>query len=314
METGPIITIVIPVRDRQQLVTATLDSLAAQTSRPFKVIVVDNGSRDSTVMVVERWIEANAGHGLEVALVNEPRPGAARARNRGLSEVDTPWVMFFDSDDIMRPAHLARVTAGIAAHPEADIIGWDIDVHFLDGSVKTMRSHGADPMTSHLLHTSLSTQRYAAKTALVRSVGGWDDDLRGWDDLALGVRLLSARPVCRRLDSAITVDVYRQADSLTGTGFAGRHDEWETVLDRCQTMLSEAGMERYIRFIDVRRAILAADYTIEGDRRGRWLIDDVTAKAHSRHRRMALRLIYSFVTHRLRGASLLARLLLWNGR
>ncbi|MDE6262122.1 MAG: glycosyltransferase family 2 protein, partial [Muribaculaceae bacterium] len=51
------IAVVIPVRNRERLVEPTLESLAAQTRRPDRIILVDNGSTDSTLQTLRRFAE-----------------------------------------------------------------------------------------------------------------------------------------------------------------------------------------------------------------------------------------------------------------
>ena len=120
-----LITVVIPVRDRAGVVGRTLDSVAAQTLRPFSVVLVDNGSTDGTRAVLDRWQREMSAVGPDVTVISEPRPGACAARNAGLAVVRTPWVMFFDSDDVMLPGHLARAVAVALRNPAASVIGWD---------------------------------------------------------------------------------------------------------------------------------------------------------------------------------------------
>ncbi|WP_374390039.1 glycosyltransferase family 2 protein, partial [Sandaracinobacter sp.] len=54
-------TIVIPFFNEEQWLPATLESLSAQTLRPFRVVLVDNGSTDSTPALARRWAEAQQG-------------------------------------------------------------------------------------------------------------------------------------------------------------------------------------------------------------------------------------------------------------
>ncbi|MDE7388508.1 MAG: glycosyltransferase family 2 protein, partial [Muribaculaceae bacterium] len=104
-----LITVVIPVRNRARLVEATLASVAAQSMAPARIVLVDNGSTDGTEEVLRRWADKRT----DTIVVSEPIPGAAAARNRGLREVESPYVMFFDSDDIMPTRHIEEVSRGL---------------------------------------------------------------------------------------------------------------------------------------------------------------------------------------------------------
>ena len=80
----PLLTIVVPVRNRQDVVGRTLRSIAAQTLRPLKVILVDNASTDSTLQILRKWADSAADSAIDVKILSETTPGASAARNRGL--------------------------------------------------------------------------------------------------------------------------------------------------------------------------------------------------------------------------------------
>ncbi|MDE6573922.1 MAG: glycosyltransferase family 2 protein, partial [Muribaculaceae bacterium] len=92
------LSIIIPVYNRESIVLRTLESVERQTLRPLKLILVDNGSSDGTLAVLEQWRQEHAAPGFEVEVYSEPVPGACAARNKGLAVADTEFVMFFDSD------------------------------------------------------------------------------------------------------------------------------------------------------------------------------------------------------------------------
>lgn len=100
---NPLLTVVIPVYNRANLVKDTLQSLADQTLQVFDVVLVDNNSTDNSLAVLQQWADEHSSHDRRITVLSEAKRGACAARNRGASEVKTPWVMFFDSDDLMDP-------------------------------------------------------------------------------------------------------------------------------------------------------------------------------------------------------------------
>lgn len=95
------VTVVIPARNRAHVLARALESVAAQTRRPSKVIVVDDASEDATATVAR-----SAG---AVVLTNASRTGSGPSRNRAIVAADSRWVAFLDSDDVWRPGHLEAV-------------------------------------------------------------------------------------------------------------------------------------------------------------------------------------------------------------
>nr|MDE5981995.1 glycosyltransferase family 2 protein [Duncaniella sp.] len=79
------ITIVIPVFNRAHTLPRTLASVERQTMLPDEVILVDNNSADSSMEVMTAWRDKMAQGGLKVTVPSETAPGAAAARNKGLS-------------------------------------------------------------------------------------------------------------------------------------------------------------------------------------------------------------------------------------
>ncbi|WP_052466921.1 glycosyltransferase family 2 protein [Psychroserpens damuponensis] len=104
--TKPIISIIIPTFNREQLIVDTLNSITNQTYENWECLVVDDGSIDSTKAVVNAYVEKDA----RFTFVERPEgsvKGAPTCRNIGLVQSKGDYVMFFDSDDIL-PSHILK--------------------------------------------------------------------------------------------------------------------------------------------------------------------------------------------------------------
>lgn len=254
------ISVVIPVRDRREIVGRTLDSLAAQTRAPEQIILVDNGSTDGTPDVLRRFAASRPN----VMVLTEPRPGAAEARNRGLAAVTQPYVLFFDSDDTMPERHVEQICSELERLGRPEIGAFGMERVGLDGSVVSKPFRSGDAMFNQIFHSILSTQRYVVRTDLLRAAGGWIEQIPVWDDYLLGIMLLTRCPRVEELKLGAPVRIYAQEDSITGTGFSPKAGKWEAVLDRCEDVLRSRGFDSYIPYLDYRRAILAGEYRREG--------------------------------------------------
>lgn len=265
------ITVVIPVKNRAELVKRTLKSLEQQTRCPAAVVLVDNGSTDDTLETLHKWAKDKPW----VKVITELKPGAAAARNAGLELVTTPYVMFFDSDDVMPKRHIEQVCSGLIAAGKAKIAAFDMELTDMNGKVHLKRFRHGDAMRLHIFHSILSTQRCVLSTELVRSVEGWNDSLPCWNDWEFGLRLLIQEPKVEYILLDEPVKVYAQAESITGTNFSSKHGLWERALDAADLILANT---KYRKLIDYRRAILAGHYRREGHReyakgltRGLWM-------------------------------------------
>lgn len=210
----------------------------------------------------------------------------------GLREVTTPYVMFFDSDDRFAPGHMRRILATLSTTGTnaSQLYVWDVNI---PGG-----THNATPavpsLRHHLFHCSLSTQRYCCATALIRSIGGWNEDLPVWNDFELGVRLLLASPSVHKIEGEPLVDIIPVADSITGTRLSHRAAERALALDAIEDALTAAGKRELIRYVNVRRMILSALCRCDGVNTdvGRQLRSRATHSAAGIYELFALNTVY----------------------
>src|SRR5262245_47993091 len=115
---SPSISVVIPTLNRAGLLDQTLDSLGKQSlsKHRYEVIVVDDGSSDSTRNVCRR-------HSSQVALryFRLRRSGTSAAKNLGILTAAAPIVLFFDDDDLADLELLREHLEGHQKHPEDNI-------------------------------------------------------------------------------------------------------------------------------------------------------------------------------------------------
>lgn len=269
--TAPTLGVIVPVYNRPELVARMLGSLMSQTRKPDELILVDNASTDGTLGVLKRFKETlPTDERMRVKILEETKSGSTQAREKGLEHSTTDYVLFFDSDDMMRPGHIERVYRMMGSGK--DILVWPILTHRLSGKVKERPLPSKNAMENHQLHTMLSTQGYAIKREYLLEQGGWNRDLHCWNDLELGHRLLLSHPSIET-DKEIEVDVYEQGkESITGEGYSHRRGEWEHVIDLMEeetltsTTITEGERMHTMRLLAYRRLILGALYAREGNR------------------------------------------------
>ena len=268
------VTVIIPVYNRATVVPATLLSVLAQTYRPLQVVLVDNDSTDSSLQVLEQFMEGHNSEDFEVVIAHESHHTAGAARNRGFELATGEWVLFFDSDDLMEEG-LVAAYAKVIEHARAkgrdlDLVSAHSTLIFPDGSQRQAPFHKRDLFAQHILHAQLATQRYAVRREFFANTDGWNINLPGWNDWELGLRLLLAKPHVAYMGGKSRIIInHNGADSITGTEFHSRQGQWENVIDimknevRC-SRLKPAYKRRYERLLEYRRMVLAAQYEREG--------------------------------------------------
>ena len=304
------LSIVIPVRNREKLILRALDSVYNQSYRPIRLIVVDNNSTDATVPAVEKWKEAHESEDFSVKIVSETRPGAAAARNRGLLEVDTDYMLFFDSDDVMLPELAITVMEAFDKNKKLDLVYWRTAYINAKEEVIPKRFAKLDLIRRHIYNGVLCTISYAIRTSFIKRIGGWDSSLKAWDDWELGLRILLNEPDMKGI-FRVLVHIYPQTDSITGTDFHSKAGEWEkaiAAMEKDARELTSGSLQRRILSMLLYRKInLAALYSRENfSTLGRDLLEtSLKSSGLSKWKKRLLRLIYTYTKNGGRGGYLL---------
>ena len=110
-------TIVTAAYNAERFLSATIDSVRAQTFGDFEYIIIDDGSRDGTADVVRRHMDEEP----RVRLVQQSNRGLAATRNAGIRAARGELIAFLDHDDFWRPEKLALQIAALDANPKADV-------------------------------------------------------------------------------------------------------------------------------------------------------------------------------------------------
>jgi GT2 family glycosyltransferase len=166
----PAVTVLLCVRNGAATLERQLGALASQFADfPWEVVLVDNGSTDSTRAIAARWEERLP----TLRIVAEPLPGLNRSRNRGVAHATARSIVCCDADDEVTAGWLMAMLDGLRRH---DIVGASLDPTRINGSSWSR--------VASLQHTELPTVfgwQYSMGAALgfrrsvFDAVGGFDE-------------------------------------------------------------------------------------------------------------------------------------------
>jgi glycosyltransferase involved in cell wall biosynthesis len=115
------ISVVIPLYNKEKAVRATLESVLAQTYTDYELVIVNDGSTDNSVAVIESIIPSF--HHSSIRLFSKPNGGVSSARNFGVEKSSGEYVAFLDGDDLWEPTFLEEAVKLIIDYPGAAIYG-----------------------------------------------------------------------------------------------------------------------------------------------------------------------------------------------
>src|SRR5258708_23347323 len=133
MGNDSLVTTIIPVFNRPELLTEAVESVLGQTYRPIEIIIVDDGSTDETPAVADALAARHDGIVRAIHIANVG-PGLAREAGRLAARGD--YIQHLDSDDLLLPHKFERQVAALEASPDCGAVyGWRRLRHY-DGRVE----------------------------------------------------------------------------------------------------------------------------------------------------------------------------------
>lgn len=113
------ISVVIPLYNKEKSIRATIESVLAQTYTDYEVVVVDDGSTDASSKVVQSLIAKSN----KIRLIQKSNGGVCSARNRGIIESKSYYIALLDADDLWKPTFLEEQVILIHDFPKAAMWG-----------------------------------------------------------------------------------------------------------------------------------------------------------------------------------------------
>lgn len=191
------ISVIIPVFNGEEHLRDAVNSVIAQTLQPLELFLVDDGSVDNSVAILEA-IDTP----FPKRVLKQNRKFQSAARNLAAAKARGKYLAFLDHDDIWYPKHLERLVAPMELDERVGWVYSDMDEIDGQGQLFALNTlHSYSPVAAHpksnLINMLSSDQFIFPSAALVRKtafddIGGFDERLSGYEDDDLFLRLFRA--------------------------------------------------------------------------------------------------------------------------
>jgi glycosyltransferase involved in cell wall biosynthesis len=188
----PLISVVIPAYNASKTIQETIESVLKQTFTDFELIVINDGSQDATLDVVDRIRD----HRLKV--FSYANAGVSASRNRGLAKAVGEFISFLDADDLWTPDKLEAQWQALQANPQAAVAySW---TDYIDEFGQLLHPGNypkviGDVYSELLLHNFLENgSNPLIQREALNKVGGFDESLFGPEEWELFIRLAARYP------------------------------------------------------------------------------------------------------------------------
>jgi glycosyltransferase involved in cell wall biosynthesis len=192
---SPAVTVIIPAFNAAVTIRETITSVLSQTFTDFELVIIDDGSTDTTAHVVASFTDQR------IHYIYQPNQERAVARNRGISASQAKYLAFIDADDQWTPDKLAKQVALMESNPDLGLVYSDLlytdpltakTLFLFSQKVKLYR--GKVPIQRILIQNFIQSPTPLVRKEVFEEVGLFDPSLavEDWD---MWIRIVSRFPI-----------------------------------------------------------------------------------------------------------------------
>lgn len=184
------ISVVIPLYNKEQAIVKTIESVLKQTYSDFEAIVVDDGSKDNSLQVVQSIEDSR------LRIIHKENGGVSSARNRGIREAKGDYIALLDGDDLWEPTFLEEQIKLIDDFPNAGM--WGVNTAFIKHGRQQKWEQGMGTGFRGYVENYFGTTHndlYCSSSVVIRkevfSVAGYfDERISSSEDLDMWFRII----------------------------------------------------------------------------------------------------------------------------
>lgn len=186
-----LISIIIPLYNKELFIERCLDSIFSQYNERLEVIVVNDGSTDSSPNIVKNYTKG------KVIFIDKENGGVSSARNAGISYAHGKWVMFMDADDYFLNGIFPSLFDSIQRYSQYSVLMANFRTKEFDGSVRNSMNFNKECVINKPLKLMWFRKIISRPgNTLIRkdafdTIGKYDENLSYNEDQEFAIRLLS---------------------------------------------------------------------------------------------------------------------------
>lgn len=234
-KSSPLISVVIPIFDRTDLLIESIESILKQSYKNFELILVCDGSPKETIKIVQNYTSNYKN--VRAFYFKNNSGNAVRGRNKGIIEAKGKFLAFQDSDDIAEPDRLITSLSFLTSY-DVDVVysGWRV---LNDGSRKIDLKNGEEifspECTIDLLKTTCvpCQSTVMAKVSALKEVGGFNEKMKYREDHEMWLRLAYLGYKFKAIDKVLSTirlhenNLELHYKSLDDKWFSLMHEEYK---------------------------------------------------------------------------------------
>jgi glycosyltransferase involved in cell wall biosynthesis len=199
------VSVIIPMYNSSKTILQSVESVLKQTYREdFEIIVVNDGSTDDSLSIIEKFKRDN--HKINLLIVDQPNGGVQMARNAGLRMAKGEWIALLDSDDYWLPDKIEKQMAVLTANSTIDFLGCNRNNEEIKVLWSKKNKLSKVKFKELLIKMYPQTSTTIFKRSILTDVGLYDEGLRYGEDGDYWLRICAKK------------EMYFMPESLVITG------------------------------------------------------------------------------------------------
>lgn len=190
------ISIILPAYNALQFIKSAIKSILEQTFREFELIVVDDGSTDNTLVILQTFSQQDS----RVKVIQSQHGGLSQALNQGIGEARYPWIGQMDADDVDLPERLQKQIDAIQSNPQ--VADWGTYAYPINSRDRVLGVARTGPTTEQEFHdirnnghlVQLIHPTVLLQKEVVLAVGGHKSEFEPVEELELFDRMTTYGP------------------------------------------------------------------------------------------------------------------------
>ncbi len=258
-----VFTVVIPLFNKSNYISNTIESVLAQTFQDFEVIIIEDCSTDASLEVVLA-IQSD-----KIKIIqNEQNKGLSTSRNTGIKNATTKYIAFLDADDVWKPNYLETIYSLIHQFPKCKLFATNYEEIYPNQlsllPTTKLKNHEKETVIEDFFESNLSQHIYCSCSLCVdksvfETVGYYDEKITYGEDVDFNIRANNAFQLAYSTDVLVSYILYTE-NQITNSPLKNKtlpnFDNYEML------GIEKPSLKKYL---DFNRYIMAKFYKMEGN-------------------------------------------------
>jgi glycosyltransferase involved in cell wall biosynthesis len=214
----PEITVLMSCYNAEEWLDEAIDSVLSQTYKNFEFILVDDGSTDNTLHLIQKYEKIDS----RIKVITKVNTGLSDSLNVGIAQAQGTWTARIDADDICEPTRLEKQVNFVKNRPQTVLLGTDfLEIDAKGAIIKSHRYPSENKALKSNLEKCLRFFPHSSafyRTANVQAIGGYNKKYASVQDWDLWLRLSESGEIACLSEPLVRIRQHANQISHAGSG------------------------------------------------------------------------------------------------